>query len=58
METGRPESRFQMGFRFFENMTKGEYPSDGRFGFDYLDDNESIIMTMGSRLIIWKYKSE
>jgi len=54
-ETGRFYERFTLSQRMFEK-DKGEFlRTDGRAAFVFLPDNETILMTMGNRLIYWNF---
>ncbi|NOX48315.1 MAG: WD40 repeat domain-containing protein [Chlorobi bacterium] len=57
-ETKKMLYRFTQSFRLFEK-SEGEFTmSDSRMSFVFLPDGETIVMTMGNRLVYWKYKPE
>jgi WD40 repeat protein len=57
-ETRKMLYRFTQSFRLFEK-TEGEFAfADSRASFVFLPDGETIVMTMGNRLVYWKYKPE
>ncbi len=55
-ETGKMEYRFQQSFRLFEKNEGEMIAADSRTSFVFLPDNESVLMTMGNHLILWKYE--
>ncbi|MCD4735342.1 MAG: hypothetical protein K8R53_04830, partial [Bacteroidales bacterium] len=52
-ETGKMLTRFELSYSLFQNMNKGEFPSDGRFAFEFLPDGESVILNYGNQILIW-----
>lgn len=54
-ETGRMLDRFELAYRLYEKNAGGSIlPSDGRTAFDFLPDNETVVMIMGNHLVYWK----
>ena len=54
--TGRMVDRYELSFRLFENLKKGEWVhGDGRLSFCFLPDNRRMLLTAGNRLIEWTY---
>ncbi|RLD52350.1 MAG: hypothetical protein DRJ05_17505 [Bacteroidetes bacterium] len=57
-ETRKMLYRYTQSFRLFEK-SEGEFTMpDSRASFVFLPNEETIVMTMGNRLIFWNYKSE
>ena len=54
-ETGKMAYRFQQSYRLFEKNDGEMFSVDSRISFVFLPDNESVLMTMGNHLILWKY---
>ncbi|HMN05631.1 MAG TPA: hypothetical protein PKD45_07880 [Flavobacteriales bacterium] len=57
--TGRMVDRFELSYRFREAtpVADGEFGADGRISFVFLPDGKRILMTFGTRLVEWTYKS-
>ena len=56
-ETGRMLDRFEQAYRLYEkNAGESILPPDGRTAFDFLPDNETVVMIMGNHLVYWKPK--
>jgi hypothetical protein len=54
-ETGRMLDRFEQAYRLYEkNAGESILPPDGRTAFDFLPDNETVVMIMGNHLVYWK----
>jgi len=54
-ETGRMLDRFEQAYRLYEKNAGGSIlPTDGRTVFDFLLDNETVVMIMGNHLVYWK----
>lgn len=51
-------ARFQLATRMFEGMKKGEYPSDGRLGLAFSNDDQYLYITAGSRIVKWQIPYE
>ncbi|RLD52608.1 MAG: hypothetical protein DRJ05_17290, partial [Bacteroidetes bacterium] len=57
-ETRKMLYRYTQSFRLFEK-SEGEFTMpDSRASFVFLPNEETIVMTMGNRLIYWNYASE
>lgn len=53
-ETGRMVQRFEVAWRLWEDLSKGEFLSgDGRLSFSFLPDGRRILLSSGNRLIEW-----
>jgi len=47
--------RFEQAYRLWEKNAGGSImPPDGRTAFDFLHDNETVVMIMGNHLVYWK----
>jgi WD40 repeat protein len=57
-ETKKMLYRFTQSFRLFEKSDGELAFADSRASFVFLPDGETIVMTMGNRLVYWKYKPE
>lgn len=55
-ESGKLLYRYEVSFRLLEGVGDKEFPSDSRISFEFLPDNQSVLMTYGNQLLIWKYK--
>jgi len=54
-ESVRMLDRFEQAFRLWEKNAGGSImPPDGRTAFDFLPDNETLVMIMGNHLVYWK----
>ncbi|HOI32440.1 MAG: hypothetical protein PHG67_12850 [Bacteroidales bacterium] len=54
-EQGKMLDRFELAYRLYEKNSGGSIlPSDGRTAFDFLRDNETVVMINGNHLIYWK----
>lgn len=57
-ETKKMLYRFTQSYRLFEKNQGDLAMGDSRMSFVFLPDGETIVMTMGNRLVYWKYKPE
>lgn len=55
-ESGKLMYRYEVAVRLLEGAGTKEFPSDGRISFEFLPDNQSVVMTHGNQILIWKYK--
>ena len=56
-ETGKMYKRFELTYRLFEKHEGDFVATDMRTSFVFLPDNQTILMTMGNRLIKWNMES-
>ncbi|MDZ7742971.1 MAG: hypothetical protein U5Q03_14865 [Bacteroidota bacterium] len=52
-ESANMLKRFELSYRLFEKDDSGVVMGDSRTSFDFLPGGDSVLMTMGNRLILW-----
>ncbi|MBN1339393.1 MAG: hypothetical protein JXA03_08720 [Bacteroidales bacterium] len=57
-ETGKILTRFELSYRLFDNMSKGDFPGDGRFAFEFMPDGSHVVLTYGNQLLIWNMEPD